>query len=135
MSGRRLSIFIVLASVLLFVGAQPAGATTIPTHTGYLGAGYLSSPTGGVTTATVAFKVPVITCSRLDAYIAAEFGLFGLDGTSEGPRMQAFVLASCIGNVSYSANLVGSGIAKGFGVASGDTIVTNLIEYGPTTIV
>src|SRR4051812_25617102 len=104
MRGLRLLVVAAVAVVGLIAGTNPASAA-VTTHTSGEGAGYLSVPAGGVTSATVTFKVPDVTCAHDNDFEALYLGAFALDA-SKDHTMTAFVQASCnLGSKLYFAQV------------------------------
>ena len=71
-------VALVASSVVLFgiVGVAGPAAAAMPVQRGALGAGYLSMPTSGLTSATATLVVPDVTCASNADHEHGYFGLF-----------------------------------------------------------
>ena len=123
-----------IAVAAVMATAQPAGAT-VTKHVSALGAGYKSTPLGGVSSASARFKAPSVSCANDTDFEVLYLGVTGLSSINER-NDYAVLYAAC----NHSLTLDYFGVAYttdgGFqplSVAIGDTIVTKLVETGTTT--
>jgi hypothetical protein len=122
-----------MAVVALLVAADPASAS-ITTTASFLGAGYKSTPAGGVSSARVKFKVPQITCvddTRLDAL---NIGLTSLNSIDERTAYAAIYVA-CDHSLTptyFGMVFTKDGGFKQTSIAIGDLMVGMLESNGST---
>src|SRR5262245_6291851 len=89
----RCTIVVGLAVIALLAGADRASGA-ISTHDSAFGAGYLSTPAGGVSKASATFKVPDLACPNAPVFMPLYLGVFGINGGQQ-LTMEAFVFAAC----------------------------------------
>jgi hypothetical protein len=125
---------VAVAVVALLMATDPANATII-TRTSALGAGYRSTPAGGVSSARVRFKVPAITCVSDTGFEALYLGATSLNDIGERSAY-ANVWAECNDSLTptyFMAAFTADGGFKQGSVAIGDIVVASLTETGTKT--
>src|SRR3954451_15099308 len=131
---RTSSVTVAIAAVLILAFANPASAT-VPTVKSPLGAGYLTAPAGGITSASVSFVTPKgVTCIASGDFQAMVFGLItDPNSGSDLGDVGAFMVCSGAGPPSlyYAANFIDGGISSALtGVEPGDRLTASAVSNG-----